>query len=1622
MTNPHNVDICVTCVSDKPPQLPLREELPSLGIEVVYNAHGVGAKASKHESKKLVKEFREKEQVKELRKPRFFPSSPKKMKAKQLERQRQESALRVPKALSYSSYQKRLLGQDKGEATESSSSVSSWETSSTVASSSGRNNQGNNYDFGQNPALSPTQAKDQIEPPKTVEFPTHSPEELALSEAFKVFSHSPVGVTESRDGTQKSASQSSGVRESSESREPSSGNDPSTFDPSTFGPSTLTTVTGLNNIPNQVSIVASGATRNKLPGLTSSSVPSSASGHEVDNSTLSTRNLTQHEQVHFRSSPAVQLDLPNLRNEESSSTKEGSSMASAINSTVKSDKKGSIKMQLIRSPTSSSQATPFYDLTEISDDEDEKEVFDSESMSKDLSTLSSKKDAPTQETLCRDVEVYPSAAIQRQLPGLRLRIPEIDDGYGHIVLDLSEVAEDDGPHRVPRILSSSGPRVIHAPHKRNIHISDAMDDIMQSPTDPTSHCANGKRKPFHGGDGHAPVHSKIIKSLFDDDASSFEGKSNARDDESEPLIHSPRKAFSHDSDVIKNRSQDSGEHRNLPPLSPALKSTQSKESESYHQLKVSFSQDVEERYFNGDGYRSVDSSEHDRTPYDKYSTVIEESGDNEDGKTTRKSTENITFDDEDFNLLPPAEVSGDLQEEDSKLDYEESQIESPEILLLAALSYGFPIPEDFKETLERNPDLASTFLPERDQFPLHAACARNFPDRFSANLTCRVEDLVKDVIVHKDLIAALVSADSDICLRVDENGDLPVHILARQLMEWEARWYQKVYEKARDDNGDDFDNATGITKLYQTMSQCIDSLLKPIATKDELCKQQGSVGQLLPLHIAAIFTVSYDTLKLIIEKYPEAASEQCDLQDIQTFIPNDSVPLELHDRLSTDFPKWEIENVVSVPKNEIKWTQSILDESYGTKGGMRRSDLMFSFYPDVSPYRHDTQRIWRLESRIRHEVAEWETDEDTELSSAVRLLWTWMCTYQADDDDEDNYVSSVERIIRSLSYKAVKYLAAMPAPDGKPIIDKALPECSEVIRASINEIAEVEIPIPMAPLVSGFDSTERSFLLRQWDEDLASRFCLHGRGFVGPLCRSLFNITESSFPSSFVLLPYKLVKDDQGRLGLESAEAAAVAMKFADCLLRITQPKKIMHFLEKKATRFLGTSLRPNNNDEWIKDENDAKEIINRLLSLYEKGPAYFYFLDEFTGVPIVPDKDSLYPLVVNDPVDTVRKMLPLMLTGMVLMRGEKAISVIANVLLSNHLDLVQSHWVDTAKDLVGYLYSPQTEWTTTYLQDLLPLRDRLVEFIERGPSENTPEPGYRGTVNEWVVEFSLVRTIVDMHDSKHTHSGLRPRRAGLKVLWTREADFLNPSSRDHLFHVDFKSILDLKERSSEEEEKSRKAMQKKAQEHQLEFASARRTTPESDSSDELAGYGLLFGELSLITPLTSSDDEVSQRSKKSRTRNNEDNEPTTITPPPVRKSKYASAAAPISLLSFDDDLDLDDVLQLRILLDEQEAKLEFLREKIADFEVAEQELMGQEEKIGDMIDEINNQKNYLLNPPSKKGISRARNLLLRICDLEERVLCREVEVGQLKNDISCFELEASQRKFDDFLFDEIEY
>ncbi|KAL7571465.1 hypothetical protein ACA910_019218 [Epithemia clementina (nom. ined.)] len=126
-----DVDICVTCISDHPPQLPLRQELPSLGVEVVYRAKGRGLQTSRHEAREKVQQYRVQQATQDMTQRNILgirPSSSSKrlgdngtsettstslslfgpnlkhIRAKLAERKRIERLLKTPHALSYESY------------------------------------------------------------------------------------------------------------------------------------------------------------------------------------------------------------------------------------------------------------------------------------------------------------------------------------------------------------------------------------------------------------------------------------------------------------------------------------------------------------------------------------------------------------------------------------------------------------------------------------------------------------------------------------------------------------------------------------------------------------------------------------------------------------------------------------------------------------------------------------------------------------------------------------------------------------------------------------------------------------------------------------------------------------------------------------------------------------------------------------------------------------------------------------------------------------------------------------------------------------------------------------------------------------------------------------------------------------------------------------------------------------------------------------------------------------------------------------------------------------------------------------------------------------------------------
>jgi hypothetical protein len=364
-------------------------------------------------------------------------------------------------------------------------------------------------------------------------------------------------------------------------------------------------------------------------------------------------------------------------------------------------------------------------------------------------------------------------------------------------------------------------------------------------------------------------------------------------------------------------------------------------------------------------------------------------------------------------------------------------------------------------------------------------------------------------------------------------------------MQWEATWYERVYAQASKEGDGSGSTSADISKLYKLMSRTVELVLSPVASNSELCRLTGSVGVILPLHVASIFTSSVHTLRQIVEAFPEAANRKCDLGSLRTFVPDKSIPLQLHEGLSTDFPKWE-EEKSHVSNPDVSWSQDAADDPM-PQDWIRRSDLLFAFNPDVEPFRFEKERIRRLEDLISFHTKE-AIERKIGLSQAIERLWSWMCTFQEEKSHRPTYVKSVQRIVDSLPHRALQALAAVKADGKTAVIGTANPQCAKLIRDALCENAWSE------------NTTDGA-----WEGFPPSTLSAHWRREAALLCRSLFNIKEEAMPTSFVILPYQLAASPDGKTVVASEHFDAVAHTFSASLLHMTDPRSILYFLDMKS-------------------------------------------------------------------------------------------------------------------------------------------------------------------------------------------------------------------------------------------------------------------------------------------------------------------------------------------------------------------------------------------------------------------------------------------------------------------------
>ena len=1563
--NPHNVDICVTCICDKPPKLPLREELPSLGIEVVYNAGGIGAEATEKEmrkERKMIhklkmkdarkhnkKKDRDKFTGRRLNPPGISPMSSTMGKVFNLKQDPPED-LGIPKALSYGSYQQTFDLRTKEEAKSVTSSI---ETSSSMGEKCSRDMRKKKLTKRLKGLFA--KKRNPNEPPNSVEFlnTEQTLEEVALQEAFEAFMSD-----EDDDVPVKPSRSELLVKKSGEM----AGMFPNLWLDSNENPEQMKKGNDAKLAKEHTKVCNSSSS--EIDQTSISSLGTDSSIYKKCIVISDDKVFSKQAREAFRKQVDESLNQLKMVEYSDSTTKTNKSIAD----------KGNIRVKLFSNGVDN-QISEIYDLTEIS-------VSDSGKINprKDIATdmLFTKRqnfpefladDDHDDFTCCRSKASILMDRHSQSDDGedSSVPVPRMHDQFGKCVLDVRNVYEKNGPGS-SLVLSSMPPRGSHnfgfspaslvipkfGKKKQNLHHNSLISNPMKE-----LEFVQDKRDDV------------VVCRCDNDDMSSTFRERNLS-----PIklhIASPYRTCSLGRNI--QSINDATDKFISMRMTPTISSSGSKQLPTFRR-KVS--RDSYDTMKSSKLSSSEDLTEHLIYDYTKSMDDVEFSL--PDSSTVNEG--------KDLNDLIPSALSQESNEAfqqgfGDQYDVGENSITQQQNLLKKP-SFGDRLIYKFEETIKLSPSIASQRFPSTDMHPLHSACLQPLPTRFAKSQPCRVADLVDDLRLHRKLIEdIIIAAGPGICRTVDVNGDLPVHIMARELMEWEGQWYQNVYDKADLEN--DKIGGSEISILYQAMSEIVNKLLEPIIYDDSLCQQSGSMGRLLPLHLAVIFTVPYNTLKHLLETYPTAVSIKCEIDGIKTFVPNNCTPLELHDQLSTDFPKWEIQRANYEPMEEM--TQTMLDKIYGAKNGIRRSDLIFAFCPNALPYRKEAHRIRRMERIIQQEMTDQNNYDDFVLTRPAESFWVWLCEFQNANDKLDHYAESVLRIINTLSYNAIRFLASVLNGEGYPVIDSANLPCVDVIIGRLDTISQTGIPVRMQTLSAGLNMSPRSPLLRQFDDDTFVGLRLFGRGFVGPLCRTIFNITETTYPSSFVLLPYKLVKDAKGRLGLESSQAAKVAMKFAQFLSDMTTPKVIIDVLDNKVFQTLGKNLIDRMN--WV-DHETLRKHFDEFLKLYEDSPAYFYFIDDYTGIPIVDESNGIYPLIISGAAEIVEKVFPMMLLGMILMRGEKTISILLDVLLDNSINLVPPHWIEGAKDLIGYAFSSHG-YSIKPSRNLIQRRHELISLVQNRLTENKAINNGCHT-NEWLLEISLIKMILETHDPKHFFCGLSKQQSSTRVLWTLKTNCMD----DSLDQIDFKSTKILKTKFCIEGED---APIVRGYEERFEDTDAYDGISKSNDTN-IAGRESNGDEHADVTfvgdmPVLVTNANRIENFETGRSDVSSDNFGRIYSQSERKKitSLYKSGS----------------VAKLREQQEEQDAKIDLLQQKVTRTDNEGDSLKQREGKVTGMINKIVNQKNDL-ERPSRDGLEKVKALLMRICELEDRVLCREIEVGQLKNEILVFQVEASGR------------
>jgi hypothetical protein len=156
----------------------------------------------------------------------------------------------------------------------------------------------------------------------------------------------------------------------------------------------------------------------------------------------------------------------------------------------------------------------------------------------------------------------------------------------------------------------------------------------------------------------------------------------------------------------------------------------------------------------------------------------------------------------------------------------------------------------------------------------------------------------------------------------------------------------------------------------------------------------------------------------------------------------------------------------------------------------------------------------------------------------------------------------------------------------------------------------------------------------------------------------------------------------------------------------------------------------------------------------------YLYLIDEYTGKPVVPEEDGVYPIQITQPSENAAKLLPLMRSGL------KVMSVVNSAAFVGHMfgvpiPSVPKKWQESAKTAVGSLDKKSSVAEFDVLQETLNT-ENAARAAGTDNTQGTDKQAVRGTALREFERF------LGEKDSENTFCGLnRIVTPDGKACWT---------------------------------------------------------------------------------------------------------------------------------------------------------------------------------------------------------------------------------------------------------------